>query len=152
VTLEEAAAWRAEAPGPVVFTNGVFDLLHPGHVELLERARGEGGSLLVALNTDRSVRTLNKGTERPIVPQDARARVIAALAAVDRVLLFDEPTPAEVIARLRPDVIVKGGDYQVADVVGGAETIARGGRVVIVPTVAGHSTTHLVEKLRAPSR
>lgn len=152
VSIAEAEGWRATAAAPVVFTNGVFDILHPGHVELLERARAEGASLIVALNSDRSVRTLGKGSDRPIVPEQARARVIAALGAVDRVVLFDEPTPAAAIARLTPDVLVKGGDYRLDQVVGAEETIARGGRVVIVPLVPGHSTTRIAEKLRDPSR
>ena len=100
----------------------------------------------------RSVQSLGKGSDRPIVPEQARARVVAAVGAVDRVVLFDEPTPAVVIARLAPDVLVKGGDYQADQVVGAEETIARGGRVVIVPLVPGHSTTRIAEKLRDPSR
>lgn len=135
----------------MVFTNGVFDLLHPGHVALLEAARAEGGSLIVAINSDVSARGLGKGPERPVVAEAARARVVAALAAVDCVLLFDEPTPAAVIAALRPDVLVKGGDYHPDSVVGADTVVNRGGRVVIVPLVAGQSTTHIVERLRGPS-
>jgi D-beta-D-heptose 7-phosphate kinase/D-beta-D-heptose 1-phosphate adenosyltransferase len=142
---------RAAAQAPVVFTNGVFDLLHRGHVELLERARAEGGSLIVALNSDASARTLGKGPARPIVAADDRARVVAAIGAVDCVVLFDEPTPARIVAVLQPDVIVKGGDYAATDVVGGAEVTARGGRVVIVPTIPGHSTTRIAERLRDTS-
>lgn len=150
-SLDEAAAWRATAPGPVVFTNGVFDLIHPGHVAVLEAARAEGGSLIVAVNSDASARGLGKGADRPIMPQGARARVVAAFGSVDCVVLFDEPTPAAVIERLEPDVLVKGGDYDPATVVGAGTVTARGGRVVIVPLVPDQSTTRIVERLRAPS-
>jgi rfaE bifunctional protein nucleotidyltransferase chain/domain len=135
----------------VVFTNGVFDLLHAGHVTLLEAARAEGeggGALVVAVNSDASVRRLGKGTDRPLVPEADRARVVAALAAVDCVVLFDEDTPLEVIRRLHPDVLVKGADYARGDIVGGDEVEAWGGRVVRVPLVAGQSTTDLARKLR----
>jgi rfaE bifunctional protein nucleotidyltransferase chain/domain len=147
----EAAAWRQAQTGPVVFTNGVFDLLHPGHVELLERARQEGDRLIVGLNSDASVRQLNKGTDRPIVPQAARARVLAALASVDCVVLFDEPTPLALIAELEPDVLVKGADYARDQIVGGDLVERRGGRVVRVELVQGFSTTQLVERLRRAS-
>lgn len=150
-SLDEAVAWRATAPGPVVFTNGVFDLVHPGHVAVLEAARAEGGSLIVAINSDASARGLGKGTDRPVMPEAARARVVAAFAAVDCVVLFDEPTPAAVITRLQPDVLVKGGDYDPATVVGADTVTTRGGRVVIVPLVPDQSTTRIVERLRAPS-
>ncbi len=142
-------AWRRTAPAPVVFTNGVFDLLHPGHVAVLEAARGEGASLIVAINSDRSVRDLAKGPDRPVMPEAARARVIAAFGCVDCVVLFDESTPAELIERLEPDVLVKGGDYDPDTVVGADVVRRRGGRVVIVPLVADHSTTRIVERLRA---
>lgn len=135
----------------MVFTNGVFDLLHPGHVALLERARAEGGSLVVALNTDHSARGLAKGAGRPIVDQASRARVVAALAVVDCVVLFDEPTPEELVAALMPDVIVKGGDYLPEQVAGADIVLAAGGRVVIVPLVVGLSSTRLVELSRATS-
>ena len=135
----------------MVFTNGVFDLLHPGHVELLEAARAEGGSLIVAINSDHSARALSKGPGRPVVNEAARARVVAGLAAVDCVLLFDEPTPLRVIEALRPDVLVKGGDYRPDDVVGAAQVRASGGRVVIVPLIGGHSSSRIVEKTRASS-
>lgn len=146
-----AAAWRRSATGPVVFTNGVFDLVHPGHIELLERARAEGGSLIVGVNADASVRRLAKGAERPIVPEAARARVLAGLAAVDCVVLFAEDTPLELIRLLQPDVLVKGADYERAAIVGGDLVEARGGRVVRVPIVSGFSTTSIVERLRASS-
>lgn len=144
-------AWRATAPTPVVFTNGVFDLLHVGHVALLEQARALGGSLIVAVNSDASARTLGKGAGRPVVPQDERARLVAALACVDCVLVFDEATPREIIGLLRPDVLVKGGDYQ-ADAVVGADVMRRiGGRVEIIPLVPHQSSTQLVERVRASS-
>ncbi|MEP7324887.1 MAG: adenylyltransferase/cytidyltransferase family protein [Gemmatimonadota bacterium] len=146
-----AVAWRRYQGGPVVFTNGVFDLLHPGHVELLERARSEGSALVVGLNSDHSVRSLEKGTDRPLVPQAARARVLAALEAVGCVVLFEEPTPLELITALEPDVLVKGADYARNQIVG-ADLVERGGgRVIRVQLVGGYSTTTLVERLRASS-
>jgi rfaE bifunctional protein nucleotidyltransferase chain/domain len=147
----EAVAWRRSVAGPVVFTNGVFDLLHPGHVELLEAARGEGAALIVGVNGDASVRRLGKGAGRPVAGQDARARVLAGLAAVDCVVLFDEDTPQALIEALTPDVLVKGADYAREAIVGGDWVEARGGRVVRVPLLPGFSTSSLVERLRAPS-
>jgi len=132
-----------------VFTNGVFDLLHAGHIALLEAARAAGDALVVGVNTDASVRRLGKGADRPLVAEGERARVLAALAAVDSVVLFDEDTPLALIERLRPDVLVKGADYAPEAIVGAAEVEAWGGRVVRVPLVAGKSTTDLVRKLRA---
>jgi D-beta-D-heptose 7-phosphate kinase/D-beta-D-heptose 1-phosphate adenosyltransferase len=132
-----------------VFTNGVFDLLHAGHVALLEAARAAGDALVVGVNTDASVRRLGKGADRPLVAEGERARVLAALAAVDCVVLFDEDTPLALIERLRPDVLVKGADYAPEAIVGAAEVEGWGGRVVRVPLVAGKSTTDLVRKLRA---
>jgi rfaE bifunctional protein nucleotidyltransferase chain/domain len=146
-----AVAWRAAQRGRVVFTNGVFDLLHPGHVELLEAARREGDALVVGVNTDASVRRLGKGVDRPLAAEDARARVLAGLGAVDCVVLFDEDTPLELIRALEPDVLVKGADYPRDRIVGADWVEARGGRVVRVPVVPGFSTTALVERLRAPS-
>jgi len=144
----DAARWRQGATGQVVFTNGVFDLLHAGHIHVLESARALGDALIVGVNTDASVRRLDKGHERPIVPAADRARVLAALACVDCVVLFDEDTPAHIIAALQPDVLVKGGDYN-PDTVVGADTVrARGGRVVIIPLLPDRSTTRLVERLR----
>ncbi len=150
-TTEAAAAWRQKQPGPVVFTNGVFDLLHAGHVALLETARAEGICLIVGVNTDASARRLNKGTGRPVTGEQDRARVLAALEAVDCVVLFDEDTPLELVRLLRPDVLVKGGDYAPDDVVGGDVVRSGGGRVVIVPLMEGYSTTSIVERLRASS-
>ncbi len=146
-----AAAWRRSVTGPVVFTNGVFDLLHPGHVELLEAARREGTALVVGVNSDASVRGLGKGRERPVAADAARARVLAGLAAVDCVVLFEEETPLELIQALEPDVLVKGADYSRDAIVGADWVEARGGRVVRVPLLAGFSTSALVERLRAPS-
>jgi rfaE bifunctional protein nucleotidyltransferase chain/domain len=132
----------------VVFTNGVFDLLHAGHVDVLRAARAEGDALIVGLNTDTSVRRLNKGADRPIRAEGERAYVLAALEAVDVVVMFVEDTPQALIETLAPDVLVKGGDY-VADTVEGASFVrARGGRVVIVPLTAGQSTSVIVERLR----
>jgi rfaE bifunctional protein nucleotidyltransferase chain/domain len=146
---KDAAAWRKEQQEPVVFTNGVFDILHPGHVELLERARQEGGVLIVGVNSDASVRLLNKGADRPLMPEAARARVLVALEAVSCVVLFEEATPLELITELGPDVLVKGADYTREQIVGADLVERRGGRVVRVELVAGFSTTTLVERLRA---
>jgi rfaE bifunctional protein nucleotidyltransferase chain/domain len=132
----------------VVFTNGVFDLLHAGHVALLEAARASGDALVVGVNSDASVRRLGKGPDRPLVAEQDRARLLAALAAVDCVVLFDDDTPLGLIQRLRPDVLVKGADYARDAIVGAAEVEGWGGRVVRVPLVAGKSTTDLVRKLR----
>jgi rfaE bifunctional protein nucleotidyltransferase chain/domain len=149
--LAAAIAWRAGRPGRVVFTNGVFDLLHPGHVELLEAARREGDALVVGVNSDASARRLAKGPERPVAREQARSRVLAGLAAVDCVVLFDQDTPLELIQALAPDVLVKGADYARERIVGADWVEAHGGRVVRVPVVPGYSTTALVERLRAPS-
>ncbi|GMR12735.1 MAG: D-glycero-beta-D-manno-heptose 1-phosphate adenylyltransferase [Gemmatimonadota bacterium] len=131
----------------VVFTNGCFDILHRGHVTYLEQARLLGDELVVGLNTDASVGRL-KGAGRPLVPERDRAFVLAALSSVTAVTLFDEDTPAELIAALRPDVLVKGGDYMSDEIVG-ADTVEQGGgRVVIIPYVEGHSTTELIQRLR----
>jgi rfaE bifunctional protein nucleotidyltransferase chain/domain len=149
--LTAAIAWRRSLTGPLVFTNGVFDLLHPGHVELLEAARLEGSALVVGVNTDASVRRLGKGPGRPVSSEAARARVLAGLAAVDCVVHFDEDTPLALIQALEPDVLVKGADYSREHIVGADWVEARGGRVVRVALLAGHSTSALVERLRAPS-
>ena len=136
-----------------MFTNGVFDLLHAGHVHLLEAARAEGGAdgaLMVGINSDASVRRLGKGADRPVVAERERARLLAALAAVDCVVLFDEDTPLELIRRLHPDVLVKGADYTRAQIVGADEVEGWGGRVVRVPLLEGKSTTDLLRKLNRP--
>ncbi len=149
--LNAAAAWRRNQRGPVVFTNGVFDLLHPGHVHLLETARSFGDTLIVGVNTDASVRRLGKGADRPVNPEAARARVLAGLAAVDCVVLFGEDTPYELIRALEPDILVKGADYARENIVGADLVEARGGRVERVTLVPDTSTTRLVEKLRGSS-
>jgi D-beta-D-heptose 7-phosphate kinase/D-beta-D-heptose 1-phosphate adenosyltransferase len=131
----------------VVFTNGCFDLLHPGHVRCLAEARHLGDVLVVAVNSDRSVRG-NKGPERPLVPEHDRAEVLAALAAVDYVTIFDEPTPRALIARVLPNVLVKGADWALDQVAGREEVEAAGGRVLSIPLATGYSTTSLVEKIR----
>jgi rfaE bifunctional protein nucleotidyltransferase chain/domain len=150
-SLSDALAWRQAQRGVVVFTNGVFDLLHPGQVVLLERARSEGDVLVVGVNSDRSVRTLDKAPDRPLVPEGARVRLLAALESVACVVLFDESTPLELIRNLAPDVLVKGADYTRDRIVGADLVEARGGRVVRVQLVQGFSTTSLVERLRASS-
>ena len=134
-----------------MFTNGVFDILHPGHVALLETASRLGAALVVAINSDVSARGLGKGADRPVVGEAARARLVAALSCVDCVVLFDEPTPLSAVKALLPDVIVKGGDYDPSSVVGADVVRARGGRVEIVPLVPGQSTTRIVERLRGTS-
>ena len=135
----------------VVFTNGCFDLLHPGHVAYLDAARRLGDALVVGVNTDASVRRL-KGEGRPLVPEDARALVLAGLASVDAVTLFAEDTPRELLAELLPDVLVKGGDYALHEVVGRQEVEAAGGRVEIIPFLPGHSTTELLDRIRRRDR
>jgi rfaE bifunctional protein nucleotidyltransferase chain/domain len=131
----------------VVFTNGCFDLLHPGHIRTLEQARELGDVLIVGLNSDRGVRQL-KGEGRPVLPELERAEILAALECVDAVVIFDEPTPREVIARLLPDILVKGGDWTGDKIVGREEVEAAGGRVVSVPVVQGHSTSEILQKIR----
>src|SRR6266566_2422525 len=131
----------------VVFTNGCFDLLHPGHIRTLEEARALGEVLIVGINSDASVREL-KGRGRPVFPMKERAEVLAALECVDAVVIFDELTPREVIAKLLPDVLVKGGDWEDDQIVGREEVEAAGGRVVSVPVLPGYSTTELLQKVR----
>jgi D-beta-D-heptose 7-phosphate kinase/D-beta-D-heptose 1-phosphate adenosyltransferase len=141
VAREKAAGQR------VVFTNGCFDLIHPGHVRCLAEARALGDLLVVAVNSDRSVRG-NKGLERPLVPENDRAEVMAALASVDYVTIFDEPTPRDLIARVLPNILVKGADWALDQVAGREEVEAAGGRVASIPLAAGYSTTNLVERIR----
>ncbi len=131
----------------IVFTNGCFDLLHPGHIRSLEQARELGDALIVGLNSDASVRQL-KGEGRPLLPERERAEILAALESVDAVVIFDDPTPREVIARLLPDVLVKGGDWPGDQIVGREEVEAAGGRVVSIPLVQGFSTTDILRKIR----
>lgn len=151
MTWQRARHWRASlGKRSLVFTNGVFDLLHPGHVDVLLASRQQGDALLVGVNSDASVRRI-KGPSRPVRSEMERAIVVAALAMVDAVVLFEQDTPLDLIRTLEPDVLVKGGDYAESNIVGAAEVRARGGRVVIVPLTPGHSTTAIVEKLRGIS-
>jgi D-glycero-beta-D-manno-heptose 1-phosphate adenylyltransferase len=145
---DEAVRWRRKQTGRVVFTNGVFDLLHPGHVDVITGARAQGDALVVAINADASVRRL-KGPTRPVRSEAERGYVLAAFEAVDAVIVFDEDTPLEVVTLLQPDVIVKGGDYDESSIVGADVVRARGGRVVVIPLTPGQSTTSIIEKLRA---
>jgi D-beta-D-heptose 7-phosphate kinase/D-beta-D-heptose 1-phosphate adenosyltransferase len=144
----ERRAWR-EAGERLVLTNGCFDLLHPGHIALLEAAAREGSRLVVAINSDASVRRL-KGEGRPLVPEAERAEALLALESVDRVVVYGEDTPLEVVKALLPDVLVKGADWAEDKVVGRAEVEAAGGRVVRVATLPGRSTTAIVERIRRP--
>jgi rfaE bifunctional protein nucleotidyltransferase chain/domain len=143
----KAARRLQRGGGRVVFTNGVFDLLHYGHAAYLERARKLGDALFVAVNTDASTRRL-KGPTRPLVPARDRTRLLAALASVDFVTTFGEDTPAGLIARVRPDVLVKGADYRPGAIVGADAVRARGGRVVRVPLLRGRSTSALIDRIR----
>jgi rfaE bifunctional protein nucleotidyltransferase chain/domain len=150
LTIEEAILrfGREKRNGRrIVFTNGCFDLLHPGHVASLEQARALGDALIVGINSDTSVRQL-KGGGRPVLPERERAEILAGLECVDAVIIFNEPTPREVIARLLPDVLVKGGDWPGDQIVGREEVEAAGGRVVLVPVVAGYSTSAILRKIR----
>jgi D-beta-D-heptose 7-phosphate kinase/D-beta-D-heptose 1-phosphate adenosyltransferase len=142
----ERGRLRAEGK-KLVFTNGCFDLLHPGHIQSLEAARALGDALVVAINTDRSVRA-NKGAGRPVINQEERAELLDALEAVDYITFFDEPTPRDLIAALVPDVLVKGADWGEGEVVGEREVVAAGGRVVRIPLAAGYSTTNLINRAR----
>ena len=144
----EALARIRALPRPLVFTNGVFDLLHRGHVTYLEQAKGLGASLVVAVNSDASVARLGKGADRPLNPLADRMAVLAALACVDLVVPFDADTPRDLIVACAPDVLVKGGDYSVATTAGASEVIGRGGRFVAIPFVHERSTTALVERIR----
>lgn len=148
LSLDEAVAWRERLRREgrrVVFTNGVFDILHPGHVRYLAAARAQGDAMIVAVNSDRSVKA-NKGPSRPVHPEHERAEVIAALAVVDASVVFDQDTPADIIAALVPDVLVKGADWA-HDAIVGRETVeAAGGVVIRVPVEQGHSTTNLIRK------
>jgi len=150
VTLDQAVdlVARLRRDGKkIVFTNGVFDLLHPGHVRYLQHARQLGGALIVGLNADRSVRA-NKGAGRPVTPAAERAEIVAALACVDAVVVFDEDTPRNLIAALQPDVLVKGADWAADAIVGRDIVEARGGRVVRASIEPGYSTTAIIEKIR----
>jgi len=152
VTIAEAQALvdRVRAAGrTVVFTNGVFDLLHVGHLRYLQQARALGDALIVGLNSDRSVRA-NKGPSRPVTPEAERAEILETLACVDAVVVFDQETPHELIAAIQPDVLVKGADWAEDAIVGRDIVEARGGRVVRVPLEAGQSTSGIIEKIKNP--
>ena len=144
--VEERRKWREEGRR-VVLTNGCFDLLHPGHLTLLEAARAQGDVLVVAINSDRSVRRI-KGEGRPLVPEAERAETLLALEAVDRVVVYDEPTPLEVVKALVPEVLVKGADWAEDAIVGREQVEASGGRVVRVEMVPGRSTSAMLERIR----
>ena len=150
MTIDEAAAFAARLRRDgkkVVFTNGVFDLLHPGHVRYLQHARTLGDALIVGVNSDRSVRA-NKGPSRPITPEAERAELLSALACVDAVAIFDEDTPADIIKRIQPDILVKGADWA-ADAIVGRDTVeARGGKVVRVDIEPGWSTSKIIDRVR----
>jgi D-beta-D-heptose 7-phosphate kinase/D-beta-D-heptose 1-phosphate adenosyltransferase len=150
VTTPEAIAFVGRLRGTgarIVFTNGVFDLLHPGHLRYLQTARTLGDALVVGINSDRSVRA-NKGAGRPITPEVERAEILAALTPIDAVVVFDEDTPYELIAALQPDVLVKGADWPEDAIVGRDIVEAHGGRVVRIPVEQGYSTTRIIEKIR----
>lgn len=147
----DAIARIRALPRPRVFTNGVFDVLHRGHVTYLEQARGLGASLVVAVNTDRSVQSLGKGPDRPLNTLEDRMAMLAALGCVDLVVPFDEDTPRALIVACMPDVLVKGGDYDASTTVGAAEVIAAGGRFVAIPFRYDRSTTALIAKARGRS-
>jgi len=150
LSIAEAASWVAAqraAGRAVVFTNGVFDLVHPGHVTYLAAARAEGDVLIVAVNSDRSVQA-NKGPSRPILPEAERAELLAALDVVDAVVIFDDETPATIVATLQPDVLVKGADWAHDAIVGRDTVEARGGRVVRIEVVPGYSTSRIVSRMQ----
>ncbi|MBF0214998.1 MAG: D-glycero-beta-D-manno-heptose 1-phosphate adenylyltransferase, partial [Magnetococcales bacterium] len=147
IALSRIETWRQKGER-IIFTNGCFDLLHAGHVTYLEKARHLGNRLIVGLNTDRSVQAI-KGPTRPVIRQEDRARVLAALASVDLVLLFDQPTPLELIRALRPDVLAKGADYTEAQVVGGQEVKSWGGRVALIPLEPGRSSSNILHHIQS---
>jgi rfaE bifunctional protein nucleotidyltransferase chain/domain len=154
LALQEAVAFveRLRADGTrIVFTNGVYDLLHPGHVRYLQAARAQGDALIVGVNSDRSAR-VNKGAGRPINRESERAEVVAALEAVDAAVIFDEETPHAIISRLQPDLLVKGADWPADQIVGRDVVESRGGRVVRVPVEAGYSSTALIERIQRTAR
>lgn len=151
MTLEQGAAFaraQRERGRRVVFTNGVFDILHPGHVRYLQQARALGDALIIGLNSDASVRR-NKGPQRPINSEAERAEILAALECVDAVVVFDEDTPADIIRAIQPDVLVKGADWAEDAIVGRDTVQARGGKVVRVPVEQGYSTTEIIRKIKS---
>lgn len=145
--LEQVQHWQV-AGEKVVFTNGVFDIVHLGHVDYLEKARAKGDRLVLGLNTDASVRRLGKGATRPVVGEYARARMVAAFQFVDAVILFDDDTPKNLIEAVKPDILVKGDDYRVETIVGADFVLQCGGRVETIPLVNGYSTTSLIQKIK----
>jgi len=149
--LEQFVKDARAAGSRIVFTNGVFDLLHPGHLRYLQAARAHGDLLVVGLNSDASVRR-NKGPERPITPEDERAEVLAALSWVDAVSIFDEDTPADIVRRVQPDILVKGADWPADQIVGRDTVEARGGRVILESVEQGYSTTAIIERVRVESQ
>jgi rfaE bifunctional protein nucleotidyltransferase chain/domain len=153
LTLDEAVAFvddHRKRGKKIVFTNGVFDLLHIGHLRYLKKARQLGGVLLVGVNSDRSARTLGKGEARPVTPERERAELVAALFCVDAVVIFDESTPEELIARLSPDMLVKGSDWEGRENPGQKWVEARGGAMRFIPLETGYSTTSLLDKIKKP--
>lgn len=144
--IDKYREWKEHAK-QVVFTNGCFDIVHLGHVDYLEKAAALGDVLVVGLNTDASVSRL-KGPSRPVIAESSRARLVAALGFVDAVVLFDEATPLELIQALSPDVLVKGDDYQLSNIVGADDVIAKGGKVMTIPLVKGYSTSSIVDKIK----
>jgi rfaE bifunctional protein nucleotidyltransferase chain/domain len=152
VDRQAAARWVKDlqrGDQVVVFTNGCFDLLHRGHVAYIEEARALGDALVVGVNTDASVARLHKGPGRPFTPETDRARILAALAGVDRVVLFDEDTPLQLITLLQPDILVKGGDYQLHEIAGREVVEARGGKVLTLPFLPGYSTSALIRRIQS---
>lgn len=146
--VEKVEEWKASGDR-IVFTNGCFDILHPGHIELLSKASSFGERLVVGLNSDDSVMRLEKGDERPVMDETSRATLIMALEMVDGVVLFDEDTPLELISEVKPDRLVKGGDYQKESVVGKADVEANGGSVVLVQLLEGYSTSSVIEQIQS---
>ncbi|TKC01204.1 D-glycero-beta-D-manno-heptose 1-phosphate adenylyltransferase [Pedobacter cryotolerans] len=146
VLLIQIEDWKKKGE-KIVFTNGCFDLIHPGHLSYLLEAANLGDKLIIGVNTDRSVRKI-KGEERPINNQQSRLQLLAALFFVDAVVLFDEPTPADLIKAIKPHILVKGGDYKIEDIVGAKETIERGGAVKVLNFLPGYSSTHIIEKIK----
>lgn len=154
ITRSDVIAWAERLRGQgrtLVFTNGVFDLLHPGHVRYLREARRLGDAMVVAVNSDRSARAQHKGPGRPINPETERAELIAALACVDAVVIFDEDTPLEIIRAVQPDVLAKGADWGANEIIGGDVVRARGGRVERVPLAEGYSTSEILDRVRQGS-
>jgi len=151
LTLDEAVAFvddQRQSGKKIVFTNGVFDLLHIGHLRYLKKARQPGGVLVVGVNSDSSVRRLGKGDDRPVTPQHERAELVAGLSSVDAVVVFDEPTPEELIARLLPDILVKGSDWKDRENPGRRLIESRGGSMEFIPLETGYSTTSILDRIK----